>query len=285
MLKQRFFTAIFLAPIVVSCILFAPPVVFMVMMTAVYGLCAWEWAGLTTLRFRWIVFVCLVAGLAASFWLLGPIEENILAPFDPELLGLMGFSALWWLIALFIVLSYPKIPHIWHNMLFKVFAGLMVLVPFYYVFCLLRFAEIYPQGIHGRWVLLYAIGLVWFADTGAYFAGRWFGRRKLVPHVSPGKTWAGLLGGVFSAMVLAVAFTSVMGLDVEHTLLWLLSSVLAVFASVLGDLTESLFKREAGVKDSGRLLPGHGGILDRVDSLTAALPIFFLLMLLMSYRS
>ena len=138
-----------------------------------------------------------------------------------------------------------------------------------------------PGDVDGRFVLFFVMGLVWFADSGAYFAGRLWGKHKLAPAVSPGKTWEGAYRWPSIAMLLAVGFTYILNFDAALTRVWLVSSFITVCASILGDLTESLFKREAGVKDSGTLLPGHGGILDRVDSLTAAIPLFFVCILLL----
>ena len=121
--------------------------------------------------------------------------------------------------------------------------------------------------------LLSAFALVWAADIGAFFAGRRFGRRKLAPEVSPNKTWEGALGGALAG--LAVAAAGAVWLD-SPALPLLGVGLVVVFASMVGDLTESMFKRFAGLKDSGRLLPGHGGILDRIDSITAAGPFFVL---------
>ena len=130
---------------------------------------------------------------------------------------------------------------------------------------------------HGLFLLLYAFVLVWAADSGAYFAGRAFGKHKLAPKVSPGKTWEGVVGGLCTAAILAFIFMYFF----EATLLgqrsvsgFVLLSVATVAISVLGDLTESMFKRESGIKDSSQLIPGHGGVLDRIDSLTAAVPFF-----------
>jgi phosphatidate cytidylyltransferase len=134
----------------------------------------------------------------------------------------------------------------------------------------------------GSWTLLFVMSLVWVADTGAYFTGRAFGARKLLPSVSPNKTIEGLFGGVGAASVLAVIVTIKTHTSMHQSFAIIASSILAVLASVLGDLTESLFKRVAGIKDSGSLLPGHGGILDRIDSLTAALPVFVISYLLLS---
>jgi phosphatidate cytidylyltransferase len=131
----------------------------------------------------------------------------------------------------------------------------------------------------GAWWLLYVMLLVWGADSGAYMFGKLFGKHKLAPKVSPGKTWEGLIGGLVTSAVISWLFGRYAPLNVVPMTL-LVCSVIAALASVLGDLTESMFKREAGIKDSGHLIPGHGGILDRIDSLTAAVPVFACLMLL-----
>lgn len=117
------------------------------------------------------------------------------------------------------------------------------------------------------------------ADSGAYLFGKLFGKHKLAPKVSPGKTWEGFAGGLLTSALIAWLFGRYAPLDVVPSTL-LICSVVAALASVLGDLTESMFKREAGIKDSGHMIPGHGGILDRIDSLTAAVPVFACLMLL-----
>ena len=118
--------------------------------------------------------------------------------------------------------------------------------------------------------------LVWAADIGAYFAGKTWGRRKLMPNVSPGKTFEGFLGGLVFTQVLTLVAVLYLGWSLGSIVLALLGAALVVVFSVVGDLTESLFKREQGLKDSSSLLPGHGGVLDRIDSLTAAIPVFAL---------
>jgi len=124
-------------------------------------------------------------------------------------------------------------------------------------------------------VLLLVLG----ADSGAYMFGKMFGKHKLAPKVSPGKTWEGFLGGLVTSALIAVLFATLAPLTVSTGTL-VICAIIATLASVLGDLTESMFKREAGIKDSGNLIPGHGGILDRIDSLTAAVPVFACLLLL-----
>jgi len=131
----------------------------------------------------------------------------------------------------------------------------------------------------GAWWLLFVLLLVWGADSGAYMFGKMFGKHKLAPKVSPGKTWEGFLGGLVTSALIAVLFATLAPLTVSTGTL-VICAIIATLASVLGDLTESMFKREAGIKDSGNLIPGHGGILDRIDSLTAAVPVFACLLLL-----
>mgnify|MGYP001823248173 FL=1 len=127
------------------------------------------------------------------------------------------------------------------------------------------------QGAH--W-LFYALSLVWVADIGAYFSGKNFGKNKLEPHISPGKTIEGLAGGVIATSLYTLAAAYFFELSMEKTVLLVLLSVIVTLISVSGDLFFSFLKREAGLKDSGRILPGHGGILDRIDSVLAAMPVF-----------
>ena len=128
-------------------------------------------------------------------------------------------------------------------------------------------------------LILYILLLVWAADIGAYFTGRAWGKSKLAPNVSPGKSWAGAWGGVSAAMILGVITSYLMGLNLVMTIQFLVITALTAFISIIGDLTESMFKRTRGIKDSSALLPGHGGVMDRIDSLLAAIPVFvFLLM-------
>lgn len=128
----------------------------------------------------------------------------------------------------------------------------------------------------GEWLILLLLLLVWGADTGAYFTGRALGKRKLMPRVSPGKTLEGVYGGLVVCVVIAAIYAFFRELSLNSAVFLMLLAVLTAVASVLGDLFESMFKRERGIKDSGTLLPGHGGVLDRIDSITAAAPIFFI---------
>jgi phosphatidate cytidylyltransferase len=133
--------------------------------------------------------------------------------------------------------------------------------------------------------ILYVFFVVWVADIGAYFAGRAFGKAKLAPKVSPGKSWAGVWGGLVAVAVLAVAASLIADAGVVQTVLLVLASLVTGLVSVLGDLLESMLKRFRGIKDSSQLLPGHGGIMDRIDSLTAAIPVFALMITLLGWLS
>ncbi|MGL5289813.1 MAG: phosphatidate cytidylyltransferase, partial [Aeromonas sp.] len=187
---------------------------------------------------------------------------------------------------LLLVLRYPHSAKLWKESVWlKSLFGLATLIPFFWAMVAIRGYNFYHDQTMGAWVLLFVMGLVWAADSGAYFFGKAFGKHKLAPAVSPGKTIEGMCGGLFTASLLAIGVTWWMDFVAAKMAIVLFCSLLAVLASVLGDLAESMFKREAGLKDSGTLLPGHGGILDRIDSLTAALPVFLLSYLLLSQGS
>ena len=154
----------------------------------------------------------------------------------------------------------------------KVLIGLLILLPAWQGLVLLK------QWPLGNYLIVAVMVLVWGADIGAYFSGRAFGKRKLAPQVSPGKSWEGVLGGLLTCLLIALAVGLSRHWGVVELVLALAGTLLLVMVSVVGDLTESMFKREAGIKDSSNLLPGHGGILDRIDSLTAAIPLFAVLL-------
>ena len=181
----------------------------------------------------------------------------------------LAFPTLWWISAAFWLVVIPFcLRRRWLVAQHKAAAyatGLVVIVPTWAAMV----------GLHERspWLLLAAIALVWVADIAAYFTGRAFGRRKLAPNLSPGKTWEGVAGAVLGTLIYALLAALVAGLSLVAGLGWIPFLVLLTAISVLGDLFESMVKRQAGVKDSGNLLPGHGGILDRIDSQTSTLPL------------
>ena len=188
-------------------------------------------------------------------------------------------ACVWWLAALVLVVTYPNSAKLWaRSVVAKFLFGICTLFPFLIGLLAIRFNNYTLDAYQGTYLLLYVFLLVWGADSGAYFFGRALGKHKLAPKVSPGKSWEGALGGLFTSGVIAFAFLQATPNDVFgrtlETMPFIAVSVATVAISVLGDLAESMFKRQAGIKDSSNLIPGHGGILDRVDSLTAAIPFF-----------
>jgi phosphatidate cytidylyltransferase len=263
MLRQRILTAVLLAPFLLWAVLWAPADVT----AAVIGLAmlvgAWEWSqfcGLKKFVHR-IRYVMLIAAALVLAWRFRG---------DVQIVGAVLISALlWWVLAFIWLTLAPQRGQVWAAAL----AGLPVLIPTGLALVLLhRVPDL------GSQLLLFMLVLVFATDIGAYFAGRAFGRLKLAPLVSPGKTWEGVVGGLTAAVVVALAGAIWFEFDMV-AFIGLCTAVAA--ASIVGDLTESMFKRHAGLKDSGKILPGHGGILDRIDSISAAAPIFALGMLWM----
>ncbi len=274
MLLQRVITALVLLPFVLATLWFGSTS----LVGAVFGAAAMigvlEWGTLTGVRRSGAGPVALFAyvGFAAALTALAVWQRATLLPWV-----LIVGTCLWWLVALVWIKRYPvgfdaTHPPRW----LQAAAGLLVVPGTIAAVVLLHDAPTGEAGQEhfGALRLLFALVLVWAADVGAYFAGKGFGRRKLAPNVSPGKTWEGVYGGLTLALLIAVA-AGVWLFKLPDAAAWLpflLLCVAVVLLSIVGDLGESLLKRQVGVKDSGTLLPGHGGVLDRVDSLLAALP-------------
>jgi phosphatidate cytidylyltransferase len=262
-LRQRILTAVVLGLALLAVILWLPPEAALVVFACVVLVGAWEWS--TFPRFpaaaaRW--FYVLIVGLA--MFLVWRFSQN-----EQQLQTLLLLALGWWIVAFLWISLAPGS----HNRATVAGSGLLVLVPAW-----VAIAHLYLQpgdglATRGPQLVLFLLLLVWAADTGAFFAGRRFGRIKLAPRVSPSKTWEGVLGGLAAAV--AVAAVGAWWFHLRRVAF--LSLCLAVvLISIVGDLTESMFKRYAGVKDSGSIFPGHGGVLDRIDSITAAAPTFLL---------
>jgi phosphatidate cytidylyltransferase len=254
-LKQRVLTAVLLVAVLAGVMLGLPPIGTVVLLTILILVGAWEWAGFIgsgapTSRALYTGIVALA--LAAVLGLHSMI---------PGFLGVaMGVAMAWWFGAFLWICFAPASV----SRLGAAAAGLLALVP-----CWLALVHITLATNDTNWVM-FTLALVWAADTGAFFAGRWFGRVPLAPRVSPKKTWEGVIGGLLvSGVVAFLAATYLFPVDV-----WPFTSTCVAIAaiSIVGDLTESMLKRAAGLKDSGTFFPGHGGVLDRIDSVTAAAP-------------
>ena len=254
---RRVLTAAGLVPAAAITVLVLPPVAFQVALVAVVAGGAWEWSRLVRLAPAPLYAV----GAAGS---LGIVLASGIVP----RLGLAWLGVAWWLAAVVVVVR-PREPGPVPTPVRGVLAGWLVLVP-----AGAALAELHSRP-GGPALVMTLLAVVWAADTGAWMAGRRFGHRRLAPRVSPGKTWEGVAGGMIAAMAAGAAGAWWMGLALVEVVP---VAALAAAASVVGDLYESLAKRRAGVKDSGRLLPGHGGLLDRIDGLAAAAPVYAVVM-------
>ena len=272
-LKTRIITALILAPIAIGGIFFLPPLGFALFTGAIIAIGAWEWAnmsGLSSPAAR-VVYALVVA--AVLYGLL-----NVPA------LAVLWLALFWWVLCFLLVRSYPDGSERWGGVPARAVMGLLVLVPAWVGLNHLRTGGFqFGDSTNNLLLILYVFCVVWVADIGAYFAGRAFGKAKLAPRVSPGKSWAGVWGGLAAVAVFAVIISALASASVAQSLLLVVASLITGAVSVLGDLLESMLKRFRGIKDSSQLLPGHGGIMDRVDSLTAAIPVFALIITLMGW--
>lgn len=268
MLWQRVLTALALLPLILGAIFFLTTPWFAVAMAAAVLVAGNEWGRMAPVNGRG--FLLLLTLAMAGVFLAAQVTTGV-----AELL--FGCAALFWLVALVLVVRYPALRAWAHRPALMYAIGLLLLLPAWYAVVVLQSTVFSVDGNEVRGLLLLgAFLIVWGADVGAYFAGRAFGRRKLAVHVSPGKSVEGAVGGLLLTQLLALALAMYLGFSVGATVLLLLLVLVSTCASILGDLFESLVKREAGVKDSGTLLPGHGGMLDRIDSVTCAMPVFAL---------
>ncbi len=275
MTKTRLLAALIMAPVAILSVLFVSTPVLAALSAVLFLAALWEWLKLAdvddTLA-RTILLACNLALMVALVWGSRSTQGGSFALL--QLVIVIG--VVWWLLAMLWLRHYHfASDHDSHARAFKLVAGSLAVVPAWCALGVIHASE--PNG--HQWLLL-ALFLVWAADTGAYFAGRKFGgkvfSRKLAPRISPNKTIEGLLGGLSLALAVAIAGALLIGAGVEQLPAIGAVALATVAFSVVGDLFESLLKRHVGVKDSGNLIPGHGGVLDRLDGVLAALPVFAL---------
>lgn len=280
MLKQRIITALILAPLVLFAILFLPLTGFEISIAFVVGLGAWEWASLSGLSGRMskgVYTLLLVAACLYLAWLVPTEQVWYQGEVHQVYKQILMLSGAWWFLSLLMIIAYPEYSAFWRNsVFFRAIFGVLTLIPTWVAIVTLRTTLHDIDPLYGASLIFYVLGIVWAADIGAFFIGVKFGRHKLRPNVSPGKTLEGLMGGIAASS--AIIGFAALHYQVDPSRIWLhvLIGGLTVAVSALGDLNESMFKRCVGMKDSGTLLPGHGGVLDRIDSLTAAFPVFTL---------
>lgn len=257
-LPQRVTTALVLVAALALVLFALPPAATLALVASAMLAGAWEWSafvarGRQSLR---AAFVALVALGIAAAWPASGTRGGMLL--------LLAAAGLWWLLAVAWILRGPQRV----GAALAAVAGVAALVP-----AAVALGRLRLEGEQGAWVLLFALVVIMAADVGAYFTGHRFGRVKLAPRVSPGKTWEGVAGGLLCSLAVAAVGARLLGWPVAVVAPLALAA--AAF-SVVGDLMESLMKRHSGLKDSGHLFPGHGGMLDRVDSLSAGIPLFTL---------
>jgi phosphatidate cytidylyltransferase len=264
-MKQRIITALLITPLAIALILYAPVLVSAAIIGALCLTALWEWTRLSGMRSRPLRAV--LVGLGALAMVVLWCSESL-----PLWWTLIGAGCLWWPVAFLWLrkFSFAASPTN-ENTAIKVVAGALTVLPAWAG--LMRI--LLTQGAPHTWAL-YSLFLVWVADSFAYLTGSRWGRNKLAPQVSPGKTFEGLYGGLIGCAVIAAIGGWLLDVRGLTLLLLVLFSLVAAAFSVIGDLFESLLKRHAGVKDSGTLFPGHGGVCDRLDGVFAALPIFAL---------
>jgi len=265
-LAQRLLTAAGLIPIVIWFVMFSHEDAFIFILSVIVFIAAYEWSALSKFSEKLHRYVFSVLVLFASH-ALNACDESVLYV-------LMNASLLFWLLVVLFIIIKPQ------NLLDIVIGrfSMLALGSLVVALTFVSLSQIRLGFEQGPDLLMYLLLLIWIADSGAYFAGRALGKHKLSPVISPGKSLEGVAGGLLACLVFA--FFGAQYFAVESMAVFIAMSVFIAFVSVYGDLFESLMKRRANVKDSGSILPGHGGILDRVDSLIAAGPVFMALVLL-----
>lgn len=258
MLKQRIITGVILGLLIILAVFKLPNVYLAIIFGLVNLIGAWEWANLIGLNqnVKKIFYVFLIAVLmCASWFFLNQMQSSMI----------LFLASLWWASVTFMLAFYNSgwLQSSWlKNVL--AYSGVIVLVP-----CWLGLTLLHERGAA---MLMFFLGLIWAADIGAYFVGKRFGKNKLAAELSPGKSIEGVLGALLASIIFACIGIKLFSIQSSAWLYFIILCSLTALISVVGDLYESLLKRKAGAKDSGSILPGHGGVMDRIDSLTAAVP-------------
>lgn len=279
MLKQRVTTAIILAVILLSALFMMPFDWFAWAALAVFGYGAFEWSKLSEIKqFKYQLTYAVGTAVTGAGIYAGFLEFELwtlTGNLTDKNYWIMVLACIWWTISSILVLIYPRGDRLWqHQPVVKAIFGYLTLVPAWLALLTIREWHYLIDKNDGAWLALFVFSIVWAADIGAYFSGKKFGSHKLMPNVSPGKTIEGLIGGIVAVIILTLGMLWGQEIEFQNWLLLATCCVVIGVISAFGDLSESMIKRDAGMKDSGNILPGHGGLLDRIDSLTAAMPVF-----------
>lgn len=262
MLLQRVLTALVLLPLIIVGIYFTNEEQFALLSGGIVALAAWEWSN-----------ICFISKVYQRLLYVAGISLAVFVCYFIHYQAMLVIAALWWLLALYWITRYPKIRNLWLSTKWlPAVAGLYVYLPFWVALVTLK------RQPHGADYIIILTLLIVLADSAAYFTGKSFGRRRLALEVSPGKS----MEGCYGAFLLTILIASPLGLlfysNYPQAIIFTIIALVTVTFSIIGDLFESMMKRMRGVKDSGKILPGHGGVCDRIDSYTAAAPVFVLLL-------
>lgn len=282
MTRTRLLAALVMAPLAIAAVLLLSTPWMAALSAAAFLVGLWEWLKLAEIDdpiARGLLLVVNLLLMVALVWASRSASGGSLVLL--QIMVVIGVG--WWFLALLWLRHYTfASDHDTHARVFKLAAATLSVIPAWCALALIHASQ--PHG--NRWLLI-ALMIVWAADSGAYFAGRKFGKTKLSPRISPNKTVEGLIGGVIAGMLVALAASpfayATPGDSVAHLPAIAVVAIWTILFSVVGDLYESLLKRHVGAKDSGTLIPGHGGVLDRIDSVLAALPVFALGKLLFGF--
>ncbi len=280
MTKTRLLAALVMAPLAIAAVLLLPTPWMAALSAAMFLIGLWEWLKLAEIEDTLSRSVLLVVNLllmVALVWASRSASGGSLVLL--QIMVMIGVG--WWCLAALWLRHYDfASDHDTHARVFKLAAATLSVIPAWCALALIHASQ--PHG--NRWLLV-ALMIIWAADSGAYFAGRKFGRTKLSPRISPNKTVEGMVGGVVAGMIVALVAAPLANdaITMKQLVYVAIVAIWTILFSVVGDLFESLLKRHVGAKDSGNLIPGHGGVLDRIDSVLAALPVFALGKLLFGF--
>lgn len=280
MLFKRVISICALIPCVVSALFYLSLIQFSVFLFILCLICSWEWGNLMrfSVSMRWIWMSGIVI-LLLNIMMIMITQKYSYLNYGIGFFFICVVIMLWWLVIFLLVLFYPDSTIFWSK--FKILRfcfGVVVIIPFFFG-SLTLYQLHYNNFFKDDW-LLYILELIWINDSGAYVIGKMIGKYKLLKNVSPQKTWEGCIGGISLSIITAWFFSKNIAITVGSFYLIFFLFVGTIIFAVIGDLTESMFKREAGVKDASSLIPGHGGLLDRIDSLIFSIPFFTFFILL-----